>query len=154
MNKISETQIPFLIEAGIAIDDRGQLIFANDFDFKKYGIRRFYAVSNHKQGFVRAWHGHKKESKFVFVSKGSAIIGLVCVDNWDNPTKNLEVKKFILSSSKPSILFIPAGYANGFMTLTKNTQVFFFSTSSLEESKGDDFRFEARYWNIWDVIER
>jgi len=30
----------------------------------------------------------------------------------------------------------------------------FFSTSSLQESQGDDFRFDARYWDIWNVVER
>lgn len=145
---------PFLIEAGIAIDDRGQLMFANDFDFKKYGIRRFYAVSNHKQGFVRAWHGHKNESKFVLVSKGATVICIVKIDNWDNPSKDLEVKKFVLSAEKPSVLYIPAGYANGFMTLTQDTQVFFFSTSTIDESKGDDIRFESKYWNPWEIVER
>lgn len=145
---------PFLIEAGIAVDDRGQLIFANDFDFKKYGIRRFYAVSNHKQGFVRAWHGHKNEAKFVLVSKGAAVVSIIKIDKWENPSKDLEIKKFVLSVEKPSVLYIPAGYVNGFMTLTQDTQVFFFSTSTIEESKGDDIRFESRYWNPWEIVER
>lgn len=150
-NKLSES--PFLIEAGIAIDDRGQLIFANDFDFKKYGIRRFYAVSNHKQGFIRAWHGHKKEAKFVLVPSGSALVMIAKIDNWENPSKTLEIQKFVLSSKKPSVLYIPAGYVNGFMSLTDDTQIFFFSTSTIEESKGDDIRFSHDYWgnDIWNI---
>jgi len=51
-------------------------------------------------------------------------------------------------------LYIPAGFANGFMSLTSDTQIIFFSTSTIDESKGDDFRFDARYWDIWEVIER
>ena len=145
---------PFLIEVGVAVDDRGRLIFANDFDFKKYGIRRFYAVSNHRQGFIRAWHGHKKEAKFVLVAKGSAVVALVKIDNWKEPSRKLEVQKFVLSDNKSSILYIPAGYANGFMNLTSDTQIFFFSTSTIDESKGDDIRFESRYWNPWEIIER
>lgn len=145
---------PFLIEAGIAVDDRGQLLFANDFDFKKYGVRRFYAVSNHRQGFIRAWHGHKNEAKFVLVSKGAAVVCGIKIDNWENPSKVLDIKRFVLSAEKPSILYIPAGYVNGFMTLTQETQVFFFSTSTIEESKGDDIRFDSRYWNPWEIVER
>jgi dTDP-4-dehydrorhamnose 3,5-epimerase-like enzyme len=49
---------------------------------------------------------------------------------------------------------IPAGYANGFMTLTESAKVMFLSTSSLEESAGDDFRFDARLWNPWNIEER
>jgi dTDP-4-dehydrorhamnose 3,5-epimerase-like enzyme len=143
---------PVLIEGGLAVDDRGQIVFANDFDFK--GVKRFYMVSNHRDGFVRAWHAHKKEAKFVLAVDGAAVLGAVKIDNWEIPSKDNEVHRFVLSSTKPSILFIPAGYANGFLTLTKETQLIFFSTSSLEESKGDDYRFDARYWDIWGVIER
>ena len=44
---------------GIAVDDRGQLRFVNDFNFAN--VKRFYQVENHRQGFIRAWHGHKKK---------------------------------------------------------------------------------------------
>lgn len=140
------------IEGGLAVDDRGQVSFINDFDFK--GVKRFYMVSNHKQGFVRAWHAHKKEAKYALVVKGAAVLGAVKIDKWDNPSKDLEVSRFILSEKKPTIIYIPAGYANGFMSLTGDTQIIFFSTSTLEQSKGDDFRYDSRYWDIWNVIER
>ena len=52
-----------LINGGIAVDDRGQLSFVNDFDFKD--VKRFYMVENHEKGFIRAWHGHKKDVKYV-----------------------------------------------------------------------------------------
>jgi dTDP-4-dehydrorhamnose 3,5-epimerase len=60
----------------------------------------------------------------------------------------------VLAAKKPSVLFIPAGYANGFMSLTADAQLMFFSTSTLEESKGDDIRYDARHWDIWKVEER
>ncbi|HUD06067.1 MAG TPA: dTDP-4-dehydrorhamnose 3,5-epimerase family protein [Candidatus Saccharimonadales bacterium] len=145
-------QEPKIIEGGLAVDDRGQVSFSNDFDFA--GVKRFYMVSNHAQGFVRAWHGHKKEAKYVLVVKGAALIGAVPIDNWDNPSKDAVVKRFVLSEKKPNVLYIPAGHANGFMSLTKDAQIMFFSTSSLEESLGDDFRYPARHWDIWSVEER
>lgn len=140
------------IEGGVAIDDRGQIQFCNGFDMKQ--IRRFYIVSNHKPEFIRAWHGHKKEAKYVFVASGTAIIAAVKIDDWGQPDKNASVQRFILSGKKPSIVKIPAGYANGFKTLSSNTKVIFFSTSTLEESLGDDYRYEANYWNPWDVEQR
>lgn len=145
-------ELPTIINGGLSVDDRGQVSFVNDFNFEN--VKRFYQVSNHKQGFVRAWHGHKNEAKYVYVSKGDALIGAVKIDNFDNPSKDLEVKKFILSSKKPSILFIPTGYANGFMSLNEDTIIQFFSTSTLQDSLNDDYRYNARFWDIWQVEER
>ena len=141
-----------LTNGGLAVDDRGQVSFVNDFDFKD--VKRFYMVSNHSAGFVRAWHAHKKEAKYALVVKGAAVVGAVAIDDWDKPSKNAEVKRFVLSEKKPTVLYIPAGHANGFMSLTKDAQVMFFSTSTLEESLGDDIRYDARYWDIWSVEER
>lgn len=143
---------PELIEGGISIDDRGKLSFINAFSFDK--VKRFYLISNHKAGFIRAWHAHKREAKYVTVLAGAALIGAVEIENWDSPSKDAKIWKFVLSEHKPSIVYIPTGYANGFMNFTQDTKLLFFSTSSVEESKGDDFRFEARYWNPWEVVER
>jgi dTDP-4-dehydrorhamnose 3,5-epimerase len=149
---INNMDAPILLQGSISIDDRGEVSFVNDFNFS--GVKRFYTVKNHRQGFIRAWHGHKKEAKYVTILNGSAIIGAVPVDDWSTPSRKIEVFRFILSSQKPSVLYIPPGYANGFMSLTKNVHLIFFSTSTLEDSKDDDFRFESRYWDIWNIIER
>jgi dTDP-4-dehydrorhamnose 3,5-epimerase len=85
---------------------------------------------------------------------GAALVGAVAIDNWEQPSRDLKVHRFVLSADKPRVLFIPAGYANGFMSLSADAHVMFFSTSSLEESKGDDVRYDARYWDIWTVEER
>jgi dTDP-4-dehydrorhamnose 3,5-epimerase len=84
-----------LINGGLAVDDRGSVRFVNDFDFQN--VKRFYQVENHRQGFIRAWHGHKKEGKYVYVVSGSALIGVVNMD-----TK--EVQKFVLSDKLPKVL--------------------------------------------------
>lgn len=143
---------PTLIKGGLAVDDRGAVSFVNDFNFE--GVKRFYMVENHKKGFIRAWHGHKNEGKYVFVVKGSAVVASVQIDNWETPSKELKVNRFVLSEKSPSILFIPAGYANGFMSLSDDCKIMFLSTSSIAESLADDFRFEARYWNPWEIEER
>ena len=52
---------------GSAVDDRGKLQYCNDFDMAE--VRRFYVVSNHETRFVRAWHAHKQEAKFVYELK-------------------------------------------------------------------------------------
>jgi len=121
-----------VLNGGIFVDDRGPLRFVNDFNFE--GVKRFYQVENHERGFIRAWHGHKKEGKYVYVVKGSAWVGVV---DMENPK---EQEKFVLSDKSPKILFIPPGKYNGFQTLEEGTIIQFFSTSTIEESKGDDFR--------------
>ena len=93
------------IPGGVYADDRGFLRFVNDFDFSN--VKRFYQVENHKKGFIRAWHGHHKEAKYVYVAKGTALVGAVNMETE-------EVNKFTISSQSPSILYIPPGYANGF----------------------------------------
>ncbi len=143
---------PRLIDGGLAVDDRGQVSFVNDFAFE--GVRRFYMVSNHHGGFVRAWHAHRHEAKYVFVTTGAAIVGAVEIDDWERPSKTAQIHRYVLSAKKPSILYIPAGYANGFESLTDDTNIIFFSTATMEEAKSDDVRYDARYWDIWEIIER
>ena len=143
---------PRLIEGDLSIDDRGEVAFVNEFHFD--GIKRFYIVSNNRAGFVRAWHAHRLESKYVTAVQGAAVVAVVPIDNWECPSKETPVHRYVLSARKPSVLCIPAGYANGFMSLTEDAKLFFFSTSAVDESKEDDVRFAARYWNPWDVLER
>ena len=143
---------PKLIPGNIAIDDRGELGFVNEFGFE--GVKRFYIVSNHRQGFIRAWHAHRNESKYVMAVQGAALVGVVRIDNWTEPSRSLEVARYVLSAKKPGILYIPAGYANGFMSLSGDARLIFFSTSTLQESTADDIRYDAHYWDIWNVVER
>lgn len=141
-----------LIAGGRATDDRGTLKFINDFDVSH--ARRFYVVTNHRQGFIRAWHGHEREGKYVTVLQGAAIVAAVRVTDWKNPDPGAKVNRYVLSEGNPSVLFIPPGYANGAMTLTDDAIIQYFSTSTLEESKGDDIRFPANFWNAWSIEER
>ena len=143
---------PRLIEGGVAIDDRGSVSFVNDFDFG--GVKRFYMVANHRSEFVRAWHGHRHESKVVLVVSGSALVATVEIDDWDNPSPLLDVQRFVLSAQKPAVLLIPAGYANGLMTLEPDTRTIFFTNSTLAESQEDDYRYSSRLWDPWSVEER
>ena len=141
-----------VFEGARAVDDRGELAFVNDFRFA--GVKRFYMVSNHRAGFVRAWHAHRHEAKYVTVASGAAVFGAVKIDDWKNPSADLPVHRFVLSASRPQVIHVPAGYANGFMSLTEDLKMLFYSTSTLEESQGDDVRFDARHWDIWNVLER
>ena len=141
-----------LIEGGIAIDDRGQLQFCNNFNFKM--VKRFYVVSNHQPQFVRAWHAHKKEAKYIFVVSGAAIVAAVKIDNWEKPNREAPIHRYVLSDKNPAILKISPGYAHGLKTLLTDTKIIVFSSSTVEESKDDDIRYEADYWNPWHIEPR
>ena len=143
---------PRLVQGGLAVDDRGELGFVNEFAFE--GVKRFYTVANHRANFVRAWHGHRKEGKYVTVVQGAAVVAVVPIDDWVTPDANAVVERFVLSSARPAVVYIPAGYANGFMSLTADAKLMFFSTATLAESRDDDIRFPARYWDVWGVEER
>jgi dTDP-4-dehydrorhamnose 3,5-epimerase len=131
-----------ILEGRIMADDRGTVRFINDFDFAN--VRRFYQVENHRSGYIRAWHAHVRECKYVYVVTGAALIGVV-----DFTDENAVPEKFVLSAEIPKVLWIPPGKANGFMSLREDTRIMFYSTSTLEESMGDDVRFPYDKWNIW-----
>lgn len=127
-------------------DDRGFVSFINDLDLSKY--KRFYLVQNHTKGFIRAWHGHMEESKAVICLKGAAKIGLVGI-TLDTITPP---QTFILSSTNPQAIVIPAGWANGAQTLTDDCILMYLSDKTVEESKNDDTRFPYDNWgaDLWE----
>lgn len=138
------------LPGGKAEDARGQVTFVNEFPFQDF--KRFYTITNHDIGFVRAWHGHKLESKAYFVISGSVQVGAVKIDDWSNPSQDCHVETHILKAGEPGVLFIPGGYANGFKSLTQDAKVIIFSNFTLEESLNDDYRFDPFYWNPWNQI--
>ena len=152
-------QKPSLIKGGSHADDRGMVRFINDFDFQ--GVRRFYHASNHHKNFVRAWQGHEREGKYVYVASGSALVAAVKLGRRIPEQERIGgithdrcqdiPQKFTLSAMTPAILWIPPGYANGWMNLEDGTNVLFFSTATVDKSKADDFRFPADHWDIWGV---
>lgn len=143
---------PKIVKGNIFVDDRGLLTCVNGFDM--VNIRRFYIVQNHRQGFIRGFHAHKLESKYAIVLQGSVLVCVVRITNWKKPSQKEKIHKFVLNHTIPCILYIPAGYANAFMSLTQNAEIMFFSTSTPNENKQDDYRFPAHYWNCWDILER
>lgn len=131
---------PQQFQTGTYVDDRGTLGFCNGLDLTD--VKRYYTVTNHNQFFIRAWHGHRKEAKYVMVLSGAIRLVLVRADKDMNMTKKLTT--FYLDSSR--IVYVPPLYYNGFQTLAKDTTVMFFSTTSVQESQGDDYR------KAWDVL--
>jgi dTDP-4-dehydrorhamnose 3,5-epimerase len=131
-------------------DSRGTLQFVNDFHFE--GIKRFYTITHPDTSTIRAWQGHKIETKHFFVTKGKFLICWVEIDNWDNPGKDLKINRQILDANIPQILILPGGNANGFKALEADSQLIVFSDLTLVEAKNDDYRWKVAYFKKSDTV--
>ncbi len=138
---------PYLIPGATFTDQRGTLRFVNDFHFEN--VKRFYLIENQPAGFVRAWQGHKLESKFFYVISGQFRIATVAIDDWQNPAADLPLRVFNLSDQDSQVLVVPGGQANGMQALTPGARLLVFSDMLLDESKADDYRFPADRWFDW-----
>ncbi len=141
---------PVIIEGGLFVDKRGSISFVNDFDFQ--AVKRFYVITHPTTDIIRAWQGHKEEKKWFFCSKGSFLVLLVKIGNWENPSKELKPIPFQLIANKPQVLAVPPGYVNGFKALEKSSTLIVFSDKDIESSKKDDFRFDKNLWYNWEKI--
>lgn len=131
-------------------DERGVISFVNGFYLDH--VKRFYMIEPADIDTVRAWQGHKKEQKWFCVTSGSFIIAIVRPDDWENPSADLEVAEFVLSSNSTGVLQVPGGYANGFKALEPRSKVIVFSDFTTEQSSNDNFRFDQNLWHDWKKI--
>tara|TARA_B100001964_G_scaffold126011_1_gene139460 strand:+ start:493 stop:915 length:423 start_codon:yes stop_codon:yes gene_type:complete len=138
---------PKLFKGGISTDKRGSVSYNNNLILKQK-IKRFYLVQNFKKNFVRAWHGHKLEAKYILCISGKAKISAVKIKNFKAPSKKSKVFSWILDSKIPNVIYVPPGYANGSKSISKDMKLLIFSTSTLKQHLKDDFRFSEKFWKI------
>ena len=143
---------PELVDGRKFIDDRGSLSFVNELKIEQF--KRFYLIENHATGFIRAWHGHMLEGKAFIAIQGTFLVGAVKLNENAKPNFDTTPVRQILDSNNPSALLIPPGYANGLKSLTEGAKLMVLSTSTLTESKGDDYRFPYNFWDIWAIENR
>lgn len=124
---------PTLITRQLNVDDRGYVYGAFD-KMHEAGIKRTYVVENHNRNFVRAWHGHKKATTYMHVIQGAARLAATPIEGVEEPVI------VHASARSPAIFHVPPGYYNGAMSLEPGTKILVYSTVTLEECHGDDFR--------------
>lgn len=139
---------PTFFNGGLSVDDRGALSFINDFNID--GIKRIYVVENFDNRFIRAYHGHQKEAKIFIPASGSFLICLRRMIDGSHVEMYGELKKYVLSASKFNALLVPKGYYNGCMNLCPDSRLLVLSSSTLEESKGDDWRIDPAEFKLLD----
>jgi dTDP-4-dehydrorhamnose 3,5-epimerase-like enzyme len=132
-------------KASVFGDDRG---FFTAINFEP-DSKRAYLIQNHKAGIVRAFHGHERESKTLYVIRGS--FKVICINmatgDW---------KKFTINERSNNMIKIPAKAYNGFVSLTDDSELLVVSSSTFEESKGDDIRlpYDILGKQVWEVEHR
>jgi len=144
VNKVA----PYIIKGGNYTDERGGLEFYNDFDMSQ--IKRIYFTTHFDPKVIRAWQGHTIESRWFCTVKGSFQVKLIEIDNWKNPSDELKVLEYRLTTEKQEILYIPNGFVNGFKALEVNSKLMIMSNYKLNEIENDQIRFDKNKWTEWD----
>jgi dTDP-4-dehydrorhamnose 3,5-epimerase len=109
-----------------------------------------------KKGTVRGMHfqtGSFKEDKIITCLKGR--IFDVVVDLRKNSKNFLKYKSFILDEKINHSLFIPKGFAHGYQSITNNTEIIYFVTSSYMPKFEKGFNPNCSKLNIkWPITNK
>ena len=62
-------------------------------------IKRFYISKNRSEDLFRGWQGYKIEKRWFYFLKGSFRIKLLKIDNWSNPSFDLEPLSFVFDKN-------------------------------------------------------
>jgi hypothetical protein len=136
---------PEILIGGKYVDERGTLLYNNDFDVSR--VKRMYRISNSTQIEYRRWQGHKIECRWFTAVKGETEILAIHIDNWDKPKIDLPVHRFVIKSNEFDILFIPAGFVTSIKSINVSSEVLAMSDYRLGEIK-DEFKFPHDYFNM------
>ena len=144
---MDKSEIEF-ITGGIAKDYRGQIRFVNDFDMSN--VKRFYIINNTSTDVIRGWRGHRIETRWFYVLGGSFSIDVVKIDDWDKPSRNLNVETLTLEMSDDRVLRVPPGHATAFRAQLPNSELLVFADTLLEDAKNDDYTWATDYFTTSD----
>ena len=136
-----------LVEPKVFHDDRGFFLESyKESDFKNNGINETFLQDNHslsKKGVLRGLHyqhNPKSQGKLVRVLKGK--VWDIAVDiRKESPT----FKKYVfdeLSEENNKMLYIPVGFAHGFVALTDNVHLVYKCTSEYSHEHDAGIRWD------------
>ena len=104
-------------------------------------------MTNQELSFNRGWQGHKIEQRWFSATSGSFQIQTVAVDNWEQPSKHLEILNFNVYSKNLDVLHIPAGFITLITALEKNSKLLAMADHFIGEVK-DEYRYESDYFSV------
>lgn len=140
-----------IIDGEIFRDQRGQISSLNAFRFP--GVERFYFIHHPDTSVIRGWHGHQHEKKWFYCVKGAFTIGLVEIDDWENPSPELKAQKYHLTEQESRIICVPEGYANCIKASIPGSVLLVFSGKTLPEAYSDSWRYDSKLWITWSEDE-
>ena len=135
--------IPEIIKGASHTDSRGTLCYNNDFDASE--MKRIYFIQNANTEVIRAWQGHKIQQRWFAAASGSFKILLIKIDNWDNPSKNLEEHAYVINAEKLEVLHVPPGYASSIQALEEGSKLLVMADYFLGAIQ-DEYRYESDYF--------
>ncbi|MDA9316904.1 sugar epimerase [Polaribacter sp.] len=137
-------QKPVLINGGCFSDARGTLLYNNDFDASV--VKRIYTIENSSLNFIRGWQGHRIEQRWFSVVYGAFNIQLIAIDNWQSPSRNLQIHEFKVSASSMDVLHVPAGYISSIQAVQENSKLVAMSDYLLGSIQ-DEYKYDINYFN-------
>jgi len=140
-----------IIDGEIFRDQRGQISSLNAFRFP--GVERFYFIHHPDTSVIRGWHGHQHEKKWFYCVKGAFTVGLVEIDDWENPSPELKAQKYHLTEQESKIICVPEGYANCIKASIPGSILLVFSGKTLPEAYSDSWRYDNKLWITWSEDE-
>lgn len=135
-----------LIKPKVYLDDRGFFMESyRDEEFKKLGLPTEFRQENHSKSAINVLRGlhfqwNKPQGKMIRVVSGKAVF--VEVDIRPNSPTLYQNVMIELTSDNPMILWVPPGFANGFLSLSEGMQIIYKCTETYNP-KGE----ESIRWN-------
>lgn len=138
-----------LIDLVAHTDNRGwltELLRCDDEHFVGFG--QLYVVTNFQRNVVRAFHMHRRQDEFFFVTGG--VIQFVLVDERPDSATHKTLNCFVLTSERPRALFVPRRVQHGSMALTDGAQLVAVTTEPYNRASPDEVRAPVdAYGDIW-----
>ncbi|OBS13142.1 sugar epimerase [Elizabethkingia miricola] len=127
------------------IDDRGIITFNNEFDASP--VKRIYTIENNSIDFIRGWQGHAIEQRWFSCMKGSFDIAVIKIDNFENPSKELNPVYFKLNTKSLDYLHIDGGYITAIKALEPESKLLVLADYALGEIN-DEYRFPLETFKV------
>ena len=134
-----------IIEGEVFRDARGQISSLNHFGLE--GVRRMFFIHHPDVSVVRGWHGHRLERKWFYCVYGRFTLGLVEIDDWQHPSRELRPTWLDLNDQESRIMCVPAGWASWIKAEVKDSTLMVMSDRPFGEMlKEDSYRFPPELW--------
>lgn len=139
-----------VIPGEIFTDNRGIIMSLNDFHLE--GVQRSYTIHHPDASIVRGWHGHQNERKWFHCVRGAFTMAFVKIDDWHNPSHNLEPEIFHISDQRSEVLCVPVGYANCIKAVIPGSILQVWSDKQLPVALLDSWRWPSSMWVDWSKM--